>query len=301
MKNLGTPALMVGININVSSSAITLDQAHYIRQVAKTFGQLAAAPVTCPASNHGCLGPPAAADTTSSTPLDTSTCPYLSLVGCLLWITITRPDVAVAVSRACQHSRAPTTAHWRAAIRILRYLRTTSHFTLSYDRSVRPVIVFGYADAAFANESGMRSRYGHALYLSGCLVSWLTKSTTAVCLSTAEVEYVAAAEATKDIVWLRNLLAELGFPQSSPSRLFEDNQACVAMVRNHLVTGRNRHFCVKMAWLRQQVTNKVVTLLFVASRNNLADILTKILVNLLHQALAKGLLGPKDVSPRGGC
>ena len=56
-----------------------------------------------------------------------------------------------------------------------------------------------------------------------------------------------------------------------------------------------------MAWLRQQVTNKVVTLLFVASLNNLTDILTKILVNLLHQALTKGILGPKDVSPRGVC
>ena len=85
------------------------------------------------------------------------------------------------------------------------------------------------------------------------------------------------------------------------SRLYEDNQACVAMVRNHAVTGRNRHFCVKMAWLHQQVTDKVVTLTFVASRNNLADIMTKVLPALLHRRLTAGLLGPKDVSPRGGC
>ena len=122
-----------------------------------------------------------------------------------------------------------------------------------------------------------------------------------MCLSTAEVEYVAATEATKDVLWLRNLLGELGFHQHSASRLLEDNQACVAMVRNHVVSGRNRHFCVKMDWLRQQVHDEVVQLEFVASRNNVSDILTKILTADLHKRLSTGLLGPKDISPRGGC
>ena len=299
LKNLGTPALMVGIKITVTPSTISLDQSHYVRQVATTFGQLDAAPISCPASQHGCLSGAAASGTPE--PLDTSRFPYLSLVGCLLWATITRPDIAVAVSRACRHSKAPTKAHWRAAIRILRYLLATGKVALVYARSVRPVIVFAFADAAFGNELGMRSRYGHAVYLAGCLVTWLTKATTAVCLSTAEAEYIAAAEAAKDVLWLRNLLHELGFPQHSPSRLFEDNQACVAMVRNHVVSGRNRHFCIKMAWLRQQVADKIVVFEFVASRNNVADILTKILPAELHSRLTSGLLSPKDVSPRGGC
>ena len=158
-------------------------------------------------------------------------------------------------------------------------------------RSVSPV--------AFGNELAKRSRYGHAVYLSGCLVCWLTKATSAVCLSTAEAEYIAATEAAKDVLWLRNFLTELGFAMVAPSELFEDNQACVAMVNNHVVTGRNRHFCVKMAWLREQVSGKIVRFVFVTSRNNLADIFTKILVPDAHARLAKALLNPKVFSTRG--
>ena len=283
---------------SLSSSAIKLNQQHYIRQLGETFRQLDAAPAANPAAIHGCLGDSPSA---SATTLDTATFPYLSLVGSLLWTTITRPDVATAVSRACKHSKAPTAAHWRAAIRILRYLLATSGLALVYARDLRPVIVFSFADAAFGNEPGKRSRYGHALYLAGCLVNWLTKATTAVCLSTAEAEYVAATDAAKDVVWLRNFLCELGFEQAGPSLLYEDNQACVAMVNNHVVTGRNRHFCVKMAWLRQQVADKLVRFKFVASRNNVADLMTKLLPPGAHSRLAELLMMPKVVSPRGGC
>ena len=176
-KNLGVPSLMIGVNISVTDTHIKLNQAHYIRELAEKFGQLSATKVYCPASVHGCLGSSLCPD---SEPLDVTTCPYLSLVGGLLWVTITRPDVATVVSRACQHSKSPTRAHWRAAIRILRYLLTTSNYALVYPRSVRPILVSAYADAAFANELNQRSRYGHAVYVSGCLVCWLTKATKAV-------------------------------------------------------------------------------------------------------------------------
>ena len=73
------------------------------------------------------------------------------------------------------------------------------------------------------------------------------------------------------------------------------------MVNNHVVTGRNRHFCVKMAWLRQQVADKLVKFEFVASRNNVADIFTKVLALDAHARLTDSLVMPKVVSPRGGC
>jgi len=295
-KNLGAPSLMIGINITISDADIRLNQAHYIRELAQKFGQLNAAKVSCPASVHGCLG---SAPCPDSEPLDTTVFPYLSLVGGLLWVTITRPDVATVVSRACQHSKSPTRAHWRAAIRILRYLLTTVDFALVYPKSVRPVSIIAFADAAFANEIKQRSRYGHAVYISGCLVCWQTKATTAVCLSTAEAEFIAAAEAVKDLLWLRNFLGELGFPQLEPSYLHEDNQACVSMVNNHIVTGRNRHFCVKMAWLREQVASKVVTFVFVSGKNNVADIFTKVLAAAPHGKLTQALLCFMGVPRRG--
>ena len=88
----------------------------------------------------------------------------------------------------------------------LRYLLPTVDLALVYHRSVRPVVLTAFVDAAFANDLQQRSRYGHAIYVADCLVCWLTKATSAVCLSTAEAEFVAAAEAVKDLLWLRNFL-----------------------------------------------------------------------------------------------
>ena len=106
---MGVPKFMIGIKIDISESNIALSQQHYIEQLAERFGQTNSAPVHTPANPSGCL----------AAPLDTTAKPYLSLVGCLLWVTITRTDVQTAVGLACAHNSNPTMSHWRAALRIL--------------------------------------------------------------------------------------------------------------------------------------------------------------------------------------
>ena len=120
-----------------------------------------------------------------------------------------------------------------------------------------------------------------------------------VCLSTAEAEFVAATEAAKDVIWLRGLLKELGADCAAPTTIYEDNQACVSMINNHSVSARNRHFAVKMSWLREQVNSKAITFVFVQSKNNLADIFTKVLPEEQFRALRDKLM--KGVQSRGEC
>ena len=161
---------------------------------------------------------------------------------------------------------------------------------------LRSPVVSAYADAAWSNKSDQRSRYGFVLLLAGCRVSWATRSTTMVCLSTAEAEYIAATEAAKDVVWLRGLLNELGLLPPGPSNIMEDNQACIKMANNASVSGRNRHFCTKMAWLRTQVTCKAVYFSFVPSKNNTADTFTKILPPQEFLRLRSSLVQAEPVS-----
>ena len=120
-----------------------------------------------------------------------------------------------------------------------------------------------------------------------------------VCLSTAEAEFVAATEAAKDVLWLQGLLGELGVLLDSPAVIYEDNQACVAMINNSSVSSRNRHFAVKMCWLREQVSNKRIIFKFVASKNNLADTLTKVLPQEQFCALRNKMM--KGIQSRGEC
>ena len=290
MQHLGVPQFMIGIKIDIDSSAICLCQQQYIEQAAEKFGQLDSAPVRSPAHPSGCFAQASPGD---SPRLDSATHPYLSLVGSLLWITITRPDVQVAVSRACSHSQHATMAHWRAAIRILRYLYATRTYALTYKRSLRPVVVSAFVDAAYGNDDGHRSRRGHLVHLSGCLVIWSTRATGTVCQSTSEAEFTAANECVKDILWLRGILREFGFSFDAPSVVREDNQATIAMVNNHLVSARNRHFCIRMSWLREQATAGIVTFVYVRSQDNLADIFTKILPEPQFRRLRDMLLSPR--------
>ena len=106
------------------------------------------------------------------------------------------------------------------------------------------------------HELDRRSRYGFTVFLGACLISWISKYTVIVCLSTSEAEFVAVTEAAKDVIWVRGFLDELDLLPTSASSIYEDNQACVAMISNHSVSSRNKHFAVKMFWLREQVQNR---------------------------------------------
>ena len=273
MTHIGSPKFMIGIKITKTKSEYFLSQQQYIEQAAAAFGQTESAPVHSPANPSGCLPGLAVTD---SPPLDTTQKSYMSLIGSLLWITITRPDAQTAISLACTHSVNPTVAHWRAALRILRYLYHTRTLGLRYKIAPRPIDTSAFVDAGYGAETGHRSRRGHVVFLSGSPISWTTRATSMVCQSTSEAEFVAANECVKDVMWLRGLLHEIGFDVPA-TPIHEDNQATIAMIKNHIVYGRNRHFCIRMAWLREQAAANVVVFKYVNSKDNIADIFTKIL------------------------
>ena len=98
-----------------------------------------------------------------------------------------------------------------------------------------------------------------------------------VCQSTSEAEFVVANECVKDVLWLRGLLADIGYGSDKPTTIFEDNQTTIAMIKNHLVSGHNHHSCILMAWLREQATKGTVLFKYIRSKQNIADIFTKLL------------------------
>ena len=241
--------------------------------IATKFGQIDCKPVSTPADSQTHL------HTLTGDPLDSAKYNFLSLIGSLMWATLTRPDISAAVSRVAQFTAAPIWAHWKAGIRILRYLIHSRTLGLVYNgHSIQSTQVYAYADSAWGNERKGRSRYGFITLLGSCPISWCSKVTSMTCLSTAEAEYVAATEAAnKELTWLRNLLTELGLEQPNPSIIHEDNQACIKMATNPVISARNRHFGIKMHWIRDQVATGIVSLVYVPTEKQLADIFTKIL------------------------
>ena len=136
---------------------------------------------------------------------------YQSLIGSLMYLaTCTRPDIAFAVGTLARFSSKPNQVHWKAAKRVLRYLRGTTNFGIVFrgDDLAEPM---AYSDADWAGDVGDRkSTSGYVFSIAGGPVSWRSRKQNTVALSTAEAEYVALSSAAQECVWIRRLSAELG-------------------------------------------------------------------------------------------
>ena len=218
---------------------------------------------------------------------------YRSLVGGLMYTLITRPDVAAAVSVCARYLATPRQAHMNAALRVLSYLYQTRHMALTYNTvDMAHLRITVYADSSWADDADTRrSRYGYALYVGKCLVSWRSKLHSCIALSTAEAEYCAATEAAKHIKWVASLIRFM-LPRSPlpPALLYEDNAACRAMVTSAQISGRNKHFELNQHFIRELYNQKVFKLVEVSTQKQIADMFTKALARPIFEIHRKSLL-----------
>ena len=278
---------MVGMQLDYPSGKITVCQTRYIQDVAKRFNMLdtpRVATPACPSVKLTKIG-----QRTDTSPRVDST-KYRSLVGALMYAVMTRPDIATSVSICARFLAEPRLVHRTAALRILSYLLHTPNVKLVYRKDSLPPKLVGYVDASWADDKDTRrSRYGYAVYLGDSIIEWKSKLHPCIVLSTAESEYVAATEVCKTIVWLRNTLNELQVPQVVPTTIYEDNQACIHMATNKMITGRNKHMELKQHYVRSMVQLNAVKLEYIGTKQQRADIFTKNL-GAVDFARTRGLL-----------
>jgi hypothetical protein len=135
---------------------------------------------------------------------------YRNVVGALQYLSLTRPDISFCVNRVCQFLSNPTTDHWAAINRILRYLHHTIDMGLCFTKSYSSLLsAFSYVDWA-GNPDDRRSTGGYAIFFGGNLVSWSSHKQPMISRSSMEAEYKVVADATAEIIWLHVLLHELG-------------------------------------------------------------------------------------------
>jgi hypothetical protein len=165
---------------------------------------------------------------------------------------------------------------------MLRYLKGTSKMSLEYKRENGPVLS-GFVDADWANDSQDRkSTTGFVLYVYGNPVVWSSRKQPIVTLSTCEAEYVAAASAACEAVWIMKILKDLQVDVPLPVALKEDNSGCI-QVANNPETKRSKHIDVKFHFIRELIFNGKLELQKISSEDQIADIFTKALGRLLFQ------------------
>lgn len=205
---------------------------------------------------------------------------YQSAVGSLMFLMVaTRPDLAFAMSTVSRHMSNPNESHWKAIEHILRYVAGTSAATLTLGGSGTLV---GFADASFADDASTgRSTSGYIFLFGNGAISWSSKRQHCVALSTTEAEYMGAAHATKEAVWLLNLLDELGCCTSThnnsirPLRLYGDNSGALALSASPVFRSRTKHINVRYHYIREAILRGDIDYAQVSTNEMIADALTK--------------------------
>ncbi|KAJ0395767.1 hypothetical protein P43SY_005684 [Pythium insidiosum] len=284
LKDLGVAENFLGMRIAYDKNGVcVIDQEKTIKELLERHGLEKANAVRMPIGEEG----PVSEEDTAALPVTGPGTPerptvrsFQSLVGSLLWVArCTRPDIAFAVHRASRRTHAPTVGDHKLAKRIARYLAGTTDVKMKMacdNPGSRKIRVETYSDADYAaDKEDRKSVSGAMVMMNGMLIGWLCRKQTAVALSTAEAEFVAAALAGKEALGVLELARELELEVELPVLMHMDNQAAIKQVENEATSSQQKHVDVKVKFLRDYCSKKIVRPQFVQSKDMKADVLTK--------------------------
>lgn len=183
----------------------------------------------------------------------------------------------------------PTEEDWNQLKRVVKYLKATNKLKLQLSniRSDR-LMLFGYADATWADDRIERkSNSGRIIYFNGGTISWSCNKQSMVASSSCEAEYISLCEASKEVKWLRQLLEEMHEQFDTPTIIYEDNQSCIALVRDHKFSYKTKHIDTRYKMIRDLVKKEVIKCEYCPTEEMVADLLTKPLSSVKHDYFRK--------------
>jgi hypothetical protein len=272
MSDLGLLSYYLGIEVKQEASGITLCQSSYAGKILEMAGMKncnsCETPMECrlklsKVKNEEALNPTE----------------YRSIIGSLRYIVNTRPDLAFAVGMVSRHMETPGREHWAAVKHILRYLKGTMGYGCRYERGadLKPMLI-GYSDSDFAGDvEDRKSTTGVGYFVGSSLVTWASQKQRIVALSSCEAEYVAAAAAACQGIWLSRLVADMMGTEEMKVKLLMDNMSAIALSRNPVHHDRSKHIDTKYHFLRECIEDGKVEVEHVGTAEQVADIFTKAL------------------------
>lgn len=283
MKDLGQLHYFLGLEVHHQPQGIFLNQHKYIQDLVELAGLRGATPVETPMEinvkyrrDEGEL----LSDPTL----------YRQLVGSLIYLTITRPDISYVVHIVSKFMQCPRHFHLSAVKRIIRYILGTPNRGLFFPTG-SSLKLQAYSDADWAGCPDTRkSITGWCMFLGDALISWKCKKQNNVSKSSTEAEYRAMSAACSEIIWLRGLLAELGYSQAQPTPLHADNTSAIQIAANPVYHERTKHIEVDCHSIREAFDRLVITLPHVSTTLQIADIFTKSMSCQRHNFLVGKLM-----------
>ena len=284
MKDLGQISTILGCRVqqNETLSTITMDQTFYTKSILKTFFPEGINSTETPMASTTLL----TMSDSPITPEDKESMlkfPYRQAVGSLLWLAGgTRPDISYSVSQVARFNANPGLEHWKAVVKIFRYLQGSITMGIKFDSTDSHTLdnlivnVIGYADSDHGRcVDTRRSITGYIFTMSNGPISWQSKQQTSVALSSMEAEYMALCAATQEAMWLRMILTDFDNTFNESLIIYEDNQSCIDYTNNPIQYKRTKHIDQRYHFIKDQALLRTIDIRKIPTQDNLADILTK--------------------------
>lgn len=270
--DLGPAQHILGMKLSRKGNNISLDQSNYIEKLLKKYRMEECKPVGTPMETGLKL-------TKESQSNDTYD--YRGLIGSLMYVAVsTRPDISHAVSYLSQFNNCFGESHWKAAKRILRYLKGTINLGLTFYKS--GLDITAYADADWASDNHDRRSYtGYVFCIGDSIVSWESRKQRTVALSSTEAEYMALSDTCKESLFIRKFMLEM-FGITPKICIFNDNQSAIKLCKNFMFHSRTKHIDIRHHFIKEIVNNGIVQVRYLSTNDMLADVLTKALCKEKH-------------------
>ena len=267
ISNCGKANYILGIKIEKQKFNYSISQTQLINEILQKFNITNIRKSKTPCSGENKL------NKKDNTPFDKTT--YKSAVGSLIYLSrCTRPDISFAVGMVARHSENPTMEDWKKVMIIMKYLNYTKDYKITYKGKGE---IVAYTDSDFAGDpKDRKSTSGFIILMNNDPICWQSKEQTVVATSTAEAEYIATAECTKKVLWLRNLLQEL-FKINKPIKIYTDNLASKITIENGELNNKLKHIEIKFYFNKDNIKNNKINLEYISTEKMLADPLTKII------------------------
>lgn len=270
MTDLEAMKYFLGMQVKQSPGKIFLSQEKYAEDMLKKFNMSDCKPMATPMATNVKLS-----KNDGKEKVDASL--YRSLVGSLIYLTNTRPDIVHSVSIISRFMSDPSKDHLAATKRILRYIKGTKSHGIMYE-SENDCRLTGYTDSDWAGSiDDRRSTSGYVFQLGSKSISWSSKKQATVALSSSEAEYIASTSAACEAVWLRRILKDLQQDAEDPTTIYCDNMSAIAMTKNPVFHSRTKHIEIRHHFIRELVEKQEIVLQFCKTGEQLADIFTKAL------------------------
>jgi hypothetical protein len=270
MKDLGLMHYFLGLEVWQMDGRFFLGQGKYAVEILRRFRMMDCRPMSTPLVTNW-----RKIDASDSKTVDPTV--YRQLIGSLMYLVNTRPDISFAVNSLSQFMVDPRRVHWIVVKHVLRYLRGTVEYGLLYERS-GGVTLAGFTDVDWAGcAEDRKSTSGCCFSIGSSIISWFSRKQRSMALSSAKAEYMAASLAACEALWLRKLLLGLFRQELEATVIHCDNQSCIKLSENPVFHDRSKHIDIRYHFIRDCVQRGAVRLDYIQTDEQMEDIFTKAL------------------------